>query len=290
MRIPLQTLLPWLFLPAMALAQVATPIRLMDRVYWMPSDRGNVGLVVTERGAVLIDGQAASDVPALLMAVRTLTHKPIRYLVNSHAGPEDAAANALLAPQVGTVLAHFNAQARMKRAGVKAGLPEVGVGVADPNQKTLVALDLGDTEIHLFHLKAGHTDGDLIMGLPELHVMHLGNLFWNGLTPKIETARGGSLDGLLSTIESILSWLPEDNWVIPGHGPVGTKRDLARYRDFLQAAQAHVKAHPGMRGEALDATFDHAAWHDFRDLGPLQTWAQFFEQIASLNRPQRSLP
>ena len=111
--------------------------------------------------------------------------------------------------------------------------------------------------------------------------MHLGDIFFNGSLPYIDTAAGGSLEGILTNVETVLSFLPPDSKLIPGHGPVGTNKDLLRYRDFLRAALAHVKANPGKRGKDLDASFDHKTWSDIKPMGSFLTWERFFEIVSA---------
>ena len=69
------------------------------------------------------------------------------------------------------------------------------------------------------------------------------------------------------------------------HGPVGGKKDYARFRDFLKAVQAHVKANPKMSGKELDEAFDHKTWSDFKPLGKFLSYDKFFD-IAAGRRPK----
>ena len=140
---------------------------------------------------------------------------------------------------------------------------------------------LGGAEIHLAHLGAGHTDGDVLVGIPAQKFMHLGDIFFNGFLPYVDTAAGGSLEGILANVETVLSFLPEGSKLIPGHGPVGSNKELARYRDFLRAALAHVKANPGKRGKDLEAGFDRAAWSDIKPMGSFLTWERFFDIVSA---------
>lgn len=265
--------------------------KLADNAYCITGEGGNIGLVVTSKGAVLIDDQFEKLVPGLIEAVKSVTNQPIKYLINTHWHGDHTGGNIALENQVTTILAHTNVRSRLAKAqekegSKKGGLPEITVGFPDPKEKAYMAIHLGGTEIHLLHQGPGHTDGDLILGLPQSHVMHMGDLFFNGLTPYIDTESGGSLEGLIANAEGVLAFIPEDARIIPGHGPVATKQDLARFRDFLKAVQAHVKAHPGKSGKDLDAAFDHKAWSDYRDIKSFLNWEAFFD-IAAGRAPNR---
>ncbi|MBK8727663.1 MAG: MBL fold metallo-hydrolase [Holophagaceae bacterium] len=275
---------------AAAPAKVHKIEKLAENVYCIYGNGGNIGLVVTDKGAVLIDDQFEDIAPGLLEAVKSITDKPIKYLVNTHWHGDHTGANIVLEKQVTAIIAHTNVRSRLEKAQAKegekkGGLPEITVGFPDPKERAVMAIHLGGVEMHLLHQAAGHTDGDLVLGLPVAHVMHLGDLFFNGLIPYIDLESGGSLEGMIANADGLLAWIPEDVKLIPGHGPVGGKKDYARFRDFLKAVQAHVKANPKLSGKELDEAFDHKTWSDFKPLGKFLSYDKFFD-IAAGRRPK----
>lgn len=86
-------------------------------------------------------------------------------------------------------------------------------------------------------------------------------------------------------MEYLLSFIPDDTKLIPGHGPIGSKGDLVRYRDFLAAVQKHVAANPGKTGDALAASLDRKPFPGVKDKPPF-TWAAFFD-LAAGRMPER---
>ncbi len=260
--------------------------KLADNVYCIFGNGGNIGLVVTDKYAVLIDDQFENILPGLKAAVKSVTDKPIKYLINTHWHGDHTGGNRGLESQVVAILAHTNVRKRLiedqkgKPADQQGGLPELTVGEDDPQVRARLDIHLGGTEMHLVHYRAGHTDGDIMVGIPSSHVIHMGDLFFNGLIPYIDLKSGGSVAGMLENVEWVLSWVPEDSKIIPGHGPVATKKDLAHFRDFLKAVQAHVKANPGKSGKDLDESFDHKTWADVKPLGTFLSYANFFEIAA----------
>jgi glyoxylase-like metal-dependent hydrolase (beta-lactamase superfamily II) len=262
--------------------------KVADDVYAILTDRGgNIGLVVGERFAVLVDDQFEDLVPGLLAAVRSVTDRPLKYVVNTHHHGDHTGGNVVLEKQVQAIVAHHNVRRRMRLAqdGAAAaakpgGLPELVVGGQDPKVQARLDIHLGNVELHVVHFGAAHTDGDIIVGIPQRHVAHLGDVFFNGYIPYIDTSAGGSLAGLIETVDTLLSFIPEDARLIPGHGPVGGKKDLARYREFLGAVQGHVSANAGKSGKELAASFDRKAFPDVKELAPFLTWDGFFDLAA----------
>ena len=266
--------------------------KLAENVYCIFGQGGNIGLIVTAKHAVLIDDQFERLVPGLLEAVRTVTDKPIKYLVNTHGHPDHVGGNVVLEKQVSAIIAHANVRKRMVLSQAKlepikrGGLPELALGSEDAKERARLNLHLDDAEIHLLHLGPGHTDGDVIVGIPSVLVMHMGDLFFLGMLPYIDVESGGSFDGLVAQITSVASWLHDGARIIPGHGPVCGKKELLRYRDFLQAVQAHVKANPTKEAAALAASFDGNAWPEWKPRADFVTWETLFT-VASGKGPGR---
>ena len=78
-----------------------------------------------------------------------------------------------------------------------------------------------------------HTDGDLLVYFKQADVLQTGDTFWNGMYPFIDGSSGGTLDGFIAAVDRTLAMTDENTRIIPGHGPLGTRRDLVEYRDML---------------------------------------------------------
>lgn len=267
--------------PLAAQAAVAQPAKahsvekLSDRAYVILGPGGNVGLFVTEHSAVLIDSQFERSAPGLLEAVRSVTKNPIKYLIDTHHHPDHVGANSFFAKQGAIIVAHTNVRKRMLAQHLE-GLPELTMGDEDGTKFARMDLHLEGLELHMVHYGLGHTDGDLAIGSPSDKVMHMGDLFFHGLLPFIDTGSSGSLEGLLAEFEWLCSWVPEDVKIVPGHGPVCGKKDLLHHRDFLKAVLTHVKANPAMSPQELAGSFDVKAWSDYKPMEGFVTWETLF--------------
>lgn len=258
--------------------------KLSDRAYAIFGQGGNIGLFVGDRYAILVDDQFEKLAPGLIEAVRSVTAKPIRYLVNTHFHGDHTGANVVLEKQVTAIVAHTNVRTRMMQDQAKlepakrGGLPELALGEEDPRVKARLDIHLDGLDVHLVHFGPGHTDGDLIVGLPSEKVIHMGDTVFIGMLPFIDGEGGGSFDGLLAQVEAVLSFLPEDAKVIPGHGPICGRKELLRYRDFLKAVQAHAKAGAGKTPKELAETFNKAPWEsEWKPNPQFVTWETLFE-------------
>jgi glyoxylase-like metal-dependent hydrolase (beta-lactamase superfamily II) len=252
--------------------------KLSDHAYAILGPGGNVGLFVTEHAAVLIDSQFEKSAPGLLEAVRTVTKNPIKYLIDTHHHPDHVGANAFFASQGAIIVAHTNVRKRMLAQDPKRteGLPELSIGEEDGTKLSRLDLHLEGLELHVVHYGLGHTDNDLAIGSPADRVLHMGDLFFHGSLPFIDTGAGGSLEGLLAEFEWLCTWVPEDVKIIPGHGPICGKKDLQRHRDFLKALLTHAKANAAMSPKELADSFDTKAWSDYKPTGSFVTWETLF--------------
>jgi len=260
--------------------------RLAEGAWAIFGQGGTMALLVTERSAVLVDDQFERIAPALLEAIRSVTDKPLRYVINTHHHADHTGGNLALEKQVYAIVAHANTRKRLALQQARlepqkrGGLPSITFGEEDGAVRARMTLHLEGTEIELTHFATGHTDGDLVVAVAAQRVMHLGDLFFNGKTPVIDLESGGTIAGMIANVERVLQVAPDDARLIAGHGPVGGKRELLRFRDFLRACEAHVKANPGQGGGELARTFDRSAFPDYTDFAPFLTWEGFFDSAA----------
>ena len=97
-----------------------------------------------------------------------------------------------------------------------------------------VTFHLNGDDMHAFHVEDAHTDGDAIVHFRRANVVHMGDTFFRGRFPFIDTATGGSIDGLIEAAGRALAVMDADTQVIPGHGPLSTREDLREYRDAMK--------------------------------------------------------
>ena len=106
-------------------------------------------------------------------------------------------------------------------------------------------LHLGAETIDLRHAPNAHTDGDTIVRIERANVIHMGDIFFNGIWPFIDRGSGGDSRGLIRAVDMALAMADARTVVVPGHGPIATRDDLRRYRDMLVDVSGRVQAQLG---------------------------------------------
>jgi glyoxylase-like metal-dependent hydrolase (beta-lactamase superfamily II) len=96
-----------------------------------------------------------------------------------------------------------------------------------------MSIYFGGEEVRLVHYPSGHTDGDTVVFFKGSNVVHLGDDFFVGRFPFVDIDTGGNVQGLINNIGSLLTTIPADAKLIPGHGPVSTHADLKTYHAML---------------------------------------------------------
>jgi len=200
---------------------------------------GNVGVSAGPDGIVLIDDKFAPIAPKLEAALRTVSDKPVRYVINTHYHGDHTDGNAVFGTRA-TVIAHANTRKRMMAATGKDQVPATALPVITFDDK--VSVHLNGEDIRAIHFPSGHTDTDVVIFFTKSNVVHMGDDFFNGIYPFIDIDAGGSVKGLISNLQKLLEQIPADAKIIPGHGPIATTKELRAFLAMLQGTSAAVEA------------------------------------------------
>jgi cyclase len=208
-------------------------VRLTDNVYAYTGVGGNVGVLVTSEGVVVVDTMTfVRQGDAIRRAVRELTDQPIVTVLNTHYHLDHTHGNPAFpvgtkVVSTGKTLQHL----RELDGSYWAERPAKDLLPNDTFDTGTKEIKLGGKTIRSYYFGRGHTDGDMVVLFVEDRVLHTGDLFFNGHYPNIDLEAGGSVKLWPATLDKILA-LPFDT-VIPGHGAPTTRRQLERFRDFM---------------------------------------------------------
>jgi glyoxylase-like metal-dependent hydrolase (beta-lactamase superfamily II) len=207
---------------------------------------GNIGLSYGEDGNIIVDDQYAPMSDRIVAAVATVDPDPIRFVVNTHWHGDHTGGNEAMGRRGAVILAHSNVRERMSSEQFIAALgskvpasPEGALPVVTFEDG--VALHLNGDTLHVVHVANAHTDGDSLVHWEKANVLHMGDTFFHKASfPFIDLSSGGSIDGLIAAVDKGLALSNGTTRIIPGHGPVASKAELAAYRAMLADVRARV--------------------------------------------------
>ncbi|PSJ36353.1 MBL fold metallo-hydrolase [Allosphingosinicella deserti] len=209
---------------------------------------GNIGLSHGVDGNVIVDDQFAPLTPKILAAIRSLDPDPVRFVVNTHWHFDHTGGNEDHGKAGAVILAHRNVRERMSTEQFLAAMnmkippsPKDALPVVTFAEG--VDLNLNGDTLHVIHVGNAHTDGDSIVHWQKANVLHMGDTFFHRASfPFIDLSSGGSIDGVIAAAEKGLKMANDETRIIPGHGPIARRTDLAAYRDMLIAIRGKVAA------------------------------------------------
>jgi glyoxylase-like metal-dependent hydrolase (beta-lactamase superfamily II) len=234
--------------PKITLVPVAGPVTMLQ------GSGGNIGIVADAAGMFMIDAMFERAADTIREAVKTLPGGDrMRVLVNTHWHSDHTDGNKALGPGA-VIIAQENVRALLAKdqtlmGGQTKALPANALpGVTFSDKLTVYA---GGEAIRLVHFPHAHTNGDTVVFLDGLKVVHMGDMFFNGMFPFLDVANGGDIDNWVRQLDVILSALPADTKIIPGHGPLAGVAELKAFRGMLAASADLVRKQMKV-GKTLD--------------------------------------
>jgi cyclase len=222
-------------------------IHVAENVYMLMGAGGNLGLSVGDDGALLIDSEYAQLTEKVTAAVKDVCNTPIRFVINTHWHFDHVGGNENLAKAGAVIVAHENVRKRMSTEQVLGAL---GRHVPPSPAGALPVITYADAltfhwngdEVQLLHVEPAHTDGDSFAHFRKANVLHVGDVYFNGMYPFIDTNAGGSIDGMIKAVGRALKLADDKTKIIPGHGPLSGAAELREYREMLATARDRVQA------------------------------------------------
>ncbi len=220
------------------------PIKLTDQLYVLKGKGGNIGLFIGQDGVFMIDDQFAPLTPKILIAIKKITSKPIKYLINTHWHGDHTGGNENIEKEGALIVAHNNVRKRMSvdqvvRGKTKKASPESALPVITFTDDMMMYFNNDD--VLITHIHNAHTDGDAIIYFTKNNVLHMGDTYFQGKFPYIDLASGGSINGYIDGIEKAILLSNEETKIIPGHGNVAKRSDLKSYLKMLNAIKSNIQ-------------------------------------------------
>jgi len=241
--------------------------KVAGNVYMIEGAGGNIGASVGEDGIVIVDDQYAPLAEKIQAALKGITNKPVRFIINTHFHPDHTGGNEYFQKQA-PIIAQDNVRKRLESGGGGGNGGSIHMDTNPEPHEALpiitfdhdVTVHLNGEDIRALYFPAGHTDGDSIVFFSHSNVVHMGDDFVTYGFPFIDVESGGNINGLIDAVAKVISELPPDAKIIPGHGKVSSLDDMRAYvamlketRDAVQKALKDGKTLDQMKqGKLLD--------------------------------------
>jgi glyoxylase-like metal-dependent hydrolase (beta-lactamase superfamily II) len=206
-------------------------------------------------GKFVVDTFVAPAWPRLKKALDGLGSAPVKCVIDTHWHFDHTDNNAPLRAAGAMVLAHENTKKRMSQPhdlpvlyrgsdGALAGLHFDPSPVEALPQQTFAdsyKLQANGETLALQHVAAAHTDTDIYVHFEKANVIQMGDLFFNWMYPYIDPSTGGKITGMIAAADKILSLAANDTKIVAGHGPLGNRADLMKFRDMLVTSRDRIE-------------------------------------------------
>lgn len=220
---------------------------LTDNISLLKGRGGNIGILVGDQGILMIDDDYRNMSAGLQEALKKYGgENKLTYIINTHWHGDHTEGNHHFGHHA-QIIAHDKVRERLltfqevKLFNMKTE-PYPEHALPSITYQQALTLHINDEEVQLVHLPGGHTDGDSVVFFKKANVVHMGDHYFNGFFPFVDIQNGGSVSQMARNIGRVLNMIDENTTVIPGHGPVSNKQELAAYKAMLEGTSAEVEA------------------------------------------------
>jgi cyclase len=229
--------------------------KLADNITMLSGPGGSVVVLNGPDGKFIVDTFVAPAWPRLKEALDGLGNAPLQYVIDTHWHFDHTDNNAPLHAAGATVLAHENTKKRMSEPhdlpvlyrgpdGALSGLhfdPSPAEALPQQTLASSYKLQANGETLALQRFAPAHTDSDIYVHFRKANVISMGDTFFNGMYPYIDPGTGGKISGMIAAADKILSLADNSTKIVAGHGPLGNKANLTKFRDMLVAARDRVE-------------------------------------------------
>lgn len=219
--------------------------RLADDFHTLEGQGGIISVLSGPDGVLLVDSQFAPLTDRLVAAVTNISRQPIRYLVNTHVHGDHTGGNENFAKLGVVIFSRDQLRARLARPNPgpsgEPGTPAPAKALPVVTYDEQVTLHLNGEEVQLIPMRVAHTDGDTLVRFVRHDILAVGDYIRSVGYPRVDLANGGSMRGLLAAFEQTIRLAGPGTRIIPGHGPIINRDDVAAQRDMVLAVSAKIR-------------------------------------------------
>ncbi|RYJ44227.1 MBL fold metallo-hydrolase [Flavobacterium beibuense] len=220
--------------------------KLRGNLSMLEGSGGNILVSYGPDGKLMVDGGIGVSKPNVSAALNGIGKNPLKYLVNTHWHFDHVDGNEWLHEAGAVIVAHENTLKNMSKTtrvdDWDYTFPPAPAGaLPEKTFKKKEKLSFNGEEIKMSYYQPAHTDSDISVYFPKADVLHVADIWWNGHYPFIDHNTGGNIKGMIDAANISLQNSSKDTIIIPGHGPVGNRKQLTEYRDMLSDIYDRVR-------------------------------------------------
>jgi cyclase len=245
-------------------------LQLRPNFFMIAGAGGNIGVQIGEDGVIVVDAGLASRADAVVAAIKRITPRPIRYIIDTNADADHVGGNETLSKAgqtlftnpgsigitgdflggVASILAAQKVLERMTAPTGRAAPYPIGATPTETFDFSRKYMYLNGEGIEILHQPAAHSDGDSMVFFRRSDVVVAGDILDTTRFPTIDVSRGGSVNGLIAALNRLVDLaIPSvpivsreaGTLVIAGHGRICDQTDVAEYRDMVTIVRDRVR-------------------------------------------------
>jgi glyoxylase-like metal-dependent hydrolase (beta-lactamase superfamily II) len=220
--------------------------QIADNFYTLEGLGGTISVLTGPDGVLLVDSQYAALTDKLAAAIKKMSKKPIRFVINTHVHPDHTGGNENFAKLGALVFSRDQLRARLEHPNPAAdgtpGKPAPAAALPVVTYDGPVSIHLDGEDVRLLPIRSAHTDGDTLVSFTEHDILAVGDYYRGIGYPFVDLKSGGTLQGILDGLGATIGRCGPKTKVIPGHGPVTDRNALVAQRDLILAVRDKVAA------------------------------------------------
>ena len=213
-------------------------------VYGIDGNGGRISALVGPDGIFMVDAQSAAVTQGIVAAIRRHSDAPIKLLVNTHVHADHTGGNENFGKMGVTIMSRPRLRERLARptpaANGEAPPPAPAAALPSVTYDQPMTIYMNGETVEIIPLANGHTDGDTAVRFTVANVLATGDVFRSTGFPNIDRANGGTLNGMLDSMNRFIQLSNATTKVVPGHGPVTDRAALIAHRDMIIAVRDRV--------------------------------------------------
>jgi cyclase len=220
--------------------------KITDKFYTLEGQGGTIGVRVGPDGVFMVDTQFAPLSDKIAAAVKQISPQPIKFVVNTHVHGDHTGGDENFGKMGATIISREELRFRLAHPNPGAngapGVPMPAAGLPKQTYREKLTLHMNGEEVQLIAIPRAHTDGDTMVYFPGLDIIMTGDFYRSIQYPNVDRNNGGTLQGLIDGLGTVIGHSGPNTKIIPGHGPTVDRNAVTAHRDVAMTVRDRVAA------------------------------------------------